>query len=87
MTGKHEAPPRFAKIRCTGNSDKLMYKNLKECRNTEHYHRIVLDLTFHGAKHIDADKAARWCRKAEPGETLQVDPGIEITIEEQEEEA
>ena len=85
MIGKHEAPERIASMHCFGDRPELRYRNLKERRKVYLYNQILIDLVFHGASRMDADKAARWCRTAEPGETLQVDPGIEIVIEEAEE--
>lgn len=72
---------RVAVIRAVPGK-KIPYGNLTERYKVYLYNQIVVDLTFHGASHIDADQAARWARRAEPGEKKVIDPGIEITIEE-----
>lgn len=74
----------IAVIRCVGDSEKLKYRNVKERYRQNRYHSILNDLRFHGASRMDADQAASWAMKAELGEKKRIEPGIEITIEEEE---
>jgi hypothetical protein len=46
----------------------------------------LLALQYHGAQRFEAEETAKWvCRHAQVGEKREIWPGIEITIEGQEE--
>lgn len=48
------------------------------------YWEIVGALQWMGADHLTAYDTAKWIQKARPGQSLDAEPGIKITITEKE---
>ena len=55
----------------------------KETHATWKSYSIVNALRYAGATREDAQKAQAWARHADPGETIELEPNITITIREE----
>ena len=66
-----------------GKEDKVRYAKVRDHIATNRYHSLVDSLRMHGAGKMDAYDAAKWIyRTAKPSDRREIEPGIEIVIEE-----
>ena len=79
---------KYAVIRASPDAKgEVMYPEWTARLATHRYYSILNDLILHGVCRMEAEATTRWiCREAKAGDRRVVDPGVEIVIEEENDE-